>query len=198
MWSWRRAIGRILARSSGIAIALGILLVLAGCAGPVSEDARVRPGSFGPGSQEAAAADVAAYAFADAARTSGQPAAAARAVAAVEYLAARLHDRSRTTAVPAAAVPAGDRDDLLLARGRLRAALGIGATVASQTMLDGLLAAADDLAAGDQAGARAALPPPAFPPDIIERLGALPYIWQVNAAAKTIQDDLTRFGDAGR
>ena len=198
MSSSRHAIGPILARCRGIRRALGTALLLAGCAGPVNEHVLVPVGSFGAGAQEPAAADLAAYVFADTARTAGQPAEAARAVAAIEYLAARLDDHSRTTAVPAAALPAGDRDDLLLARRRLRAALGIAPTAASQTVVDGLLAAAAALSASDQAGARTALPAPVFPPDIVERLSALPYIWQVNAAAKTIQNDLAQFGDAGR
>lgn len=174
---------------------LAAALLLAGCAapGPPPDTAQLPPGAMGAGNDpDVQAIDLAAYAFADPARTYGKPEQAARAVAAVEYLGGELSTSPRW-----AMIDGQTRSDMLAARAALRAALGVPATAPSQAVVDGLLAAAKALSEGDVAGAEAALHPPVFTEGgvgTMRHLSNLPYIQVANLATRTAASEAANPG----
>jgi hypothetical protein len=164
------------------------ILPLACSASPTSQavDAAVlAPGALGPSAASATDADLQALAiadtaFADSARTYGQPAAAARAAAAVEYLAGALNTQPRW-----AGLDGQVKADMLAARAAVRASIGVASDAPSQSVLDALVAAGSALADDDTPAAERALRGPAFtlPPDqVLQRLQDLPYLRSANVA----------------
>lgn len=129
---------------------------------------------------DAALLEHARWALADAARIAGRPIEAARAVAAVEYMAGALSANPRWAHVSPLV-----RQEMILARGEVRAALGVPAQARSQEVVDGLFSAADALNRGDAAGAERALPPLVFscgPQRTLAILSALPPLPVANRA----------------
>lgn len=164
-----------------------LLLACAACAPVVPvippSVATLPPGAFPDGpDQDLAAITLGANDFQDAARTYGRPAEGARAAAALDYLAGTVAVAPRWQC----ASP-GVRALLPDARAALRAQLGVPASASSQSVVDGLLRVADALRDNDQAAARQALAPPAFPDPAgtLAALGRLPY---VNAADVALQE----------
>ncbi len=153
-----------------------------------ADTARLPPGVFGPLDQDIPATHYAQYAFADAARTYGNPAAGARAVLAMEYIAGELSTSPRW-----AGISASTQTELLQARRDVRAAVDIAADAPSQLVVDSLAAAQADLAGGNQAAATAALANPAFPAGgaaAVAMLGNLPYIRLANVATAHAAEEL--------
>ncbi len=160
-------------------IAILLTLLLSACTLPPPPDtARVPPNTFAMnGDQDVSAVNFAAYAFGDAARTAGRPVEAARGVAAMEYIAGQFNTSPRWIQLPLEY-----RQALLPARVNMRATLGVAADAPSQAVVNGLLAAQSALLAGDITAARAALPTPIFPADMLERLANMPFMLEVNVA----------------
>ena len=149
------------------------LALLAGCglATPPPDTARVAANSFGQGvNPPIGAINVASWAFASAARTHDRPIEAARALAALDYAAGVLSSSPQFAYV--SPIP---KLQLLQARTEVRESMGIEANASSQQVVDGLLAAANAMAAGNMEAAQHALQPPVFPPDMLQRLNNLPY-----------------------
>lgn len=161
------------------------LLLAAGLAGcgplpPPPDTARLPPGVFGPLDGDVQATQYAQYAFADAARTYGNPVAGAQAVLAMDYIAGELNTSPRW-----ANIDATTQLQLLQARRDVRAAVGITPNAPSQAVVDSLAAARADLASGNLPAAAAALTNPAFPAGgtvAIRTLANLPYIQTANVA----------------
>ena len=127
----------------------------------------------------------AADAFAHPDALAGHPAEAAVAVARLEWLAAEVPRAlmfRNFSSITAPALQAG--------RTEARRALGIRAGAPTQAVVDGLVNAAGALRAGNPAGARAALSPPDFAPDTLDRLAALPRLPQASAALQRARRDL--------
>ncbi len=175
--------------------ALRSLLLLLACAGCVvvpgaapPSDAAVPPGTFGEGDTDLAAITLAAGAFSDGAQTYAQPAAAARAAAALDYLngAVAIHPRWQCVSPDTRALLPG-------ADAALRSALDVPPAATSQSVVDGLLRAADALANDDAPAARRALAPPAFPDAArtLEVLNRLPYSNVADVATQRLQAEVT-------
>lgn len=162
-------------------------LLVAGCAvTPPPDTARVPANSFGQSADPAIGAiNLAAWAFASAKRTAGRPIDAARAVAALDFMAGELSSNPRFDYV--SPIP---QQQMLQARVAVRQSLGIAADAPSQAVVDGLLRAADALSAGDRAAAQQALPPPVFPPGLLQRLNDLPYVQIANLATSRAATDV--------
>ncbi len=161
-------------------------LLLAGCIAacspvpPPPDTAQLPPGVFGPQDQDIPAAQYAQNAFSDAARTYGDPAAGAEAVLALDYLAGEVNTNPRWSSVSVAT-----KAELLQARQDTRAAAGIAPNAPSQLVVNSLLAARNDLTAGNPDAAAAALNNPAFPGGgqaAVKALANLPYIQTANVA----------------
>jgi hypothetical protein len=145
--------------------------MLAGCAGYVAPDPVRLPRDSveGAGDPTRAAVSRSAYAFANQAALSGQPAAMARAIADMEFLAAALPFDPRYQ----------QRDPLLpwqLAQGRAewRAALGIAPDQPAQPLIDSLYA---------MARLPAAAPGAPLGPEVAVRLADMPPLPQTARAA---------------
>jgi hypothetical protein len=168
-----------------------IAAVLPACCGPLpppADTARLPPGVFGVVDQDIPATQYAQYAFADPARTYGNPVAGAQAVLAMDYIAGELNTSPRWANIPAAT-----QLQLLQGRAATRQAVGIAPDAPSQLVVDSLVAARNDLAAGNIAGAEAALTNPAFPAggaQTVKALGNLPYIQMANVATQHAGEDL--------
>ena len=138
--------------------------------------------------QDLAAIGVAADAFADAARTYGQPVQAARAAAALDYLAGEVNVAPRWECASSQS-----RQQLLDARTALRAALGVPDAASSQLVVDDLLRAAAALQDNDPDAARQALasvfPDPA---GTLDRLGHLPYLQAADVAAQALSAEVNQ------
>jgi hypothetical protein len=167
-------------------LALALALLPLSCAAPppqTAPDAAVLPpGAFGSGAGDTdlRALALADNAFADSARTYGQPALAARAAAAVEYLAGAFATSPRW-----AGLEGQVKADMLAAREAVRAAIGVTPAAPSQRVVDALVAAGNALAGGDTAAAERALTGPAFavpPAQVLQRLENLPYLRSANVA----------------
>lgn len=163
------------------------LAALGGCAtAPLPSVAHAPPNAFGVmADPDIAAINLAAWFFATPSRLQGHPAEAARALAALDYAAG-----SFATSLRWSGLPPLDRDNLVAARAKMRHALGIAPHAPSQAVVDGLLTAFDDLEAGNQAGARAALAAPVFPADMLAKLSHMPFLPSVNVATMTLANDL--------
>ncbi|WP_158745563.1 hypothetical protein [Acidisphaera sp. L21] len=161
-------------------IPVSLAAFVAAC-GPLSappDTASLPPGVFGPSDQDVPATQYAENAFADAARTYGNPMIAAQAVLAMDYIAGQLNTSPRW-----ANIPADTKVELLNGRAETRAAVGIAPNAPSQLVIDSLVAARNDLAVGNKDAAIAALTNSAFPAGgarTIELLSNLPYIQLAN------------------
>ncbi len=109
-----------------------------------------------------------------------QPAAAARAIADIEFLTAAIPRDPRWQAAPAQA-----QTQLQQARNEARSALGIPASAPTQSVIDGLSAAAQALDANDRTALAQALPRSVFtagPEATVQRLSRPPRIPSAGAA----------------
>lgn len=165
--------------------AVALAAALAGCAGPQPQPlgvARLPPNAFGTYADgDIGAINIAAWAFADPARTRDDPADAALASAAVEYLAGQL-DYGPRWAFMSPLV----KMEMVQARAEVRSTLGIRPDAPSQDVVDQLLYAAEALTAGSTPGALSALGPPAFtlPPEVtLARLARMPFLRTANIAS---------------
>ncbi len=160
-------------------------LLAAGCASiaPPPDTARLPPNAYGLfEDNDVGAINLAQWAFADPARTRNDPIDAARAAAAVDYLAGQLSSSPRWVAMSPIT-----KGQMLQAREEVRQALGIAPGAPSQLVVDGLLGAANALAAGDRPLALAALRSPVFvwPPDqMLARLSDMPFLPIANVASQ--------------
>ena len=160
-------------------------LVVAGCASiaPPPDTARLPPSAYGLfADNDLGAINLAQWAFADPARTRDDPIDAARAAAAVDYLAGQLSSSPRWVAMSPIT-----KSQMLQAREEVRQALGVAPGAPSQWVVDGLLGAANALAAGDRPAALAALSAPVFiwPPDqTLARLSDMPFLPVANVATQ--------------
>jgi hypothetical protein len=160
-------------------------LLAAGCASiaPSPDTARLPPNAYGLfADNDVGAINLAQWAFADAARTRNDPADAARAAAAVDYLAGELSSSPRWVAMSPIT-----KGQMLQAREEVRRALGVAPGAPSQLVVDGLLGAANALAAGDRPAATAALRAPVFtwpPEQTLARLSDMPFLPTANLATQ--------------
>lgn len=165
-------------------LVMGILLA-AGCASiaPPPDTARLPPNAYGLfADNDIGAINLAQWAFADPARIRNDPADAARAVAAVDYLAGELSSNPRWFAMSPIT-----KGQMLQAREEVRQALGVAPGAPSQLVVDGLLGAANALAAGDRPAALAALRAPVFiwpPEQTLARLSNMPFLPTANVASQ--------------
>jgi hypothetical protein len=178
--------------------ALLLCLALAACdasGGGVDPGvAAVPPDTFGQGNQDIAAANYAQYAFADTGRIYGKPADAARAAAAIDYLAGELQTGSRWVNLSD-----NTKQQMVAARGMVRAALGIAPDAASQPVVNALLDVAAAIDAGSESALRAALQQPVFtllPAQTMQRLGDLPYMQVANLAADRASNEMASLPEA--
>jgi hypothetical protein len=174
------------------ALTIGFLLAMsiAGCGPlpPPPDTARLPSGVFSALDQDVPATQFAQYAFADAARTYGNPVEGAQAVLAMDYIAGQFNTSPRWVNISAAT-----QMELLQARTDTRAAVGIAPGASSQLVVDSLVAARNDLASGNRDGAVAALNNPAFPAGgarTVEVLTNLPYIRMANVATQHAAGEL--------
>ena len=175
-------------RSLTAALLLTAGLAACGPLPPPPDTARLPPGVFGPLDQDIPATQYAQYAFADAARTYGNPAAGAEAVLAMDYIAGQLNTSPRW-----ANIGATTQLQLLQARVATRAAVGIAPNAPSQLVVDSLLKARNDLATGNPAAAASALDNAAFPAGgarTVQVLANLPYIQAANVATQHAAEEL--------
>ncbi len=173
-----------------LTIGLVFTASMAGCGPlpPPPDTARLPPGVFGPLDQDVQATQYAQYAFADAARTYGNPVEGAQAVLAMDYVAGQLNTSPRWVGISAAT-----QMELLQARVDTRAAVGIAPNAPSQLVVDSLVAARDDLASGHRDAAVSALDNPAFPAGgarTVEVLANLPYVRMANVATQHAAGEL--------
>lgn len=103
------------------------------------------------------ATQTAAWAFAHPAAMQGQPAQMAIAIASLDAMAGQFSTRGRWSDMNSMA-----KLEMLRARTRVRAILGISPDLPSQTVIDALVGAAHALDRGDRAGAEQALTGPGF------------------------------------
>lgn len=141
---------------------VGICLVLGGCASELSIPSTgymPRDGFDYVIFQDPAitAMQTATFAFAHPAAMQGQPAQMALAIASLDAMAGQLSTRGRWVAVDSLA-----KLQMLQARTKVRAILGISPDVPSQTVIDALVAASHALDRGDRAAAEQALTVPGF------------------------------------
>jgi hypothetical protein len=128
------------------------------------------------------AINLSVWAFADPARTRGDPVDAARAVASVDYLAGEVSSSPRWLGVSPLT-----KQQLLDARQEVRAALGIPPAAPSQAVVNTMLYTASAVAAGNPDAALAALNSPLFtlgPQQTLARLDNLPYLHTANIATQ--------------
>ncbi len=155
---------------------------------PPPDTARLPPGVFSPLDQDIPATEYAQFAFADPSRTYGNPVAGAQAVLAMDYIAGELNTSPRWENIPAIT-----QMQLLQGRQATRQAVGIAPNAPSQLVVDSLVAARNDLAAGNVPAAEAALSNPAFPAggaQAVKALSNLPYIQAANVATEHAGEEL--------
>lgn len=165
-------------------MALAAALVLAACAiPPAPPRVQLPPDTYGIGvDNDVGAIDFAQWAFADPARTRGNPVNGARAAAAVEYLAVELSADPRWVGMSPIT-----KLQMQQASAELRQTLGIEPDAPTQLVLNGLIGAAGALQAGNNAAALAVLVPPVFtlgPEATLARLTDLPFQRQANIATQ--------------
>ena len=157
---------------------------------PPVDTAQLPPGVFSPLDQDVPAAEYAQYAFSDPARTYGNPVAGAQAVLAMDYLAGQLNTSPRWASIPAAT-----QMQLLAGRTQTRQTVGIAPNAPSQLVVNSLVAARNDLAAGNRDAAARDLDNPAFPAGgahTVQVLANLPYIQMANVSTQRAAEDLFR------
>ena len=142
--------------------------------------------------QDVQAVNYAAWAFADPARTRGNPAAGAYAASCMDYIAGALYVEPRWSNIDPLT-----KEQLLHGRAELRQALGIPPGAPSQLVVTSLFNATQALAAGDQRAALAALSNPAFPDPsgVLARVASLPYLQQANVGSLNAANELFRPND---
>jgi hypothetical protein len=168
--------------------ALLLCLLVASCGTSMQPNASVLPpGLLGVvNDTDLAAINLVQYNFADANRTYGDPAEAAKAVAALDYMAGELSVSPRWVNLPYDV-----KQNMLDARVSVRAALGIAPDAPSQALVDAMATVTDALSTGHEAAAEAALVPPTFtlpPAETLRRLANMPYIQVADAAADQADD----------
>ena len=163
-----------------------------GCANvqpEVPDTARLRPGQLGTGfDPDVTAVNLAQWAFADSSRTYGRPVEAARAAASMDYIAGELNTSPRWSNISALT-----QQQLLQGRQEVREALGVVPGTSSQVVVDRLTAAANALAAGDEAAALRQLGPPAFNApgeQVLARLSNMPYLRMANVSTMRAANEL--------
>lgn len=174
-------------KSLGISLLLASSLALSACAGMQAQapsTAVVAPAALHTnGDVDVQALNIAAYDFGHWREMQGDPAMAAEAVATLDYMGGKLNTAPRWSL----AVPALFRMNMLAARNKVRAYLGIGEAVPSQQVVDTMLRLAAAWRAEDQARVAQLLASPFFtlgPQQTAARLGKLPYMPDVaNATA---------------
>lgn len=170
-------------RSVRLCLVLASLLPAACAVTPPPDTAIPPPNAWGLNADpDVTAINVAAWAFADPARTRGRPIDAARAVAAVDYMGGELSSSPRWDFVNPLT-----KLQMEQARIEVRQAVGIAQNAPSQVVVDDLLAAANALFRGNRAAAEAALPPQVFtlgPAQTLARLANLPYLPTANTATQ--------------
>ncbi|WP_043837483.1 hypothetical protein [Muricoccus aerilatus] len=169
------------------ALCLGLTLILGACAVPYSGPVPPVPPLAGHGGQtpERNAISGAAEAFGNTGVLLGKPADAAVAVSRLEWTTLAVGaDRSFFN------FSAGTPAALSAARYEVRRYLGIGIDAPGVAVMNGMEAAAAALARGDRAAAAAALAPPVFSPDTLERLGTITRLPQANTATRRAQRDI--------
>ena len=137
------------------------------------------------GDVDQAAASIAAWAFADPARTDGRPIDAARAVISLEYWSGTLSSNPRY-----ANTSPLDQAEMLRARQEVRQVLGVAPGASSQAVVDAMRGVETALLAGDPAAAERALPRALFtlgPEVTLERLSTLPKLPIANVATQRTQ-----------
>ncbi len=178
---------------------LGLGILLAGCAmTPPPDHARIYPGAFGSnGDDDVSAINISSWAFSMSSNTRNRPVEAARAVAAVDYLAGELEYSPRWQFMSPIT-----KNQMLQARGEVRAAIGVAPDAPSQVVVTGLLTAAYALAANDRPAALKALSASAFtrgPEQTLATLQALPFLTEANVATQraSAQAEPPAFGGPG-
>ena len=175
-------------RRTAPALALGLTLLLGACAVPsYSGPVPPVPPLAGYGGQTPArnAISGAAEAFGNRGVLLGKPADAAVAVSRLEWTTLAVGaDRSFFN------FSAGTPAALGAARYEVRHYLGIQTDASPLAVMNGMEAAATALARGDRAAVAAALPPPVFSPDTLERLGTITRLAQANLATRRAQRDI--------
>jgi hypothetical protein len=156
-------------------------LALAACAPrPMPSTAELPPGAFGGNADNGIMAiNLAAWAFADPARTHGNPIDATRAVLAIEYLAGQLSSSPRWDYMSQLT-----KLEMLQARQQVRATLGIAEDAPSQAVANSLLALSTN---PTPAVANQVLRAPVFtlpPTETLARINNLPYLPLVNQASQ--------------
>jgi hypothetical protein len=154
-------------------------LMLSSCAPLPGVNTAVLP----PGSgrlDTVGAIQYAVWAFANPARTRGDPASATRAVAALEHIAGRFTIGQTTSSMSMVALR------LQRARQAVRRTLGIAPNVPSQAVVDRLIAVSADLDSGRQTAALRSLNSPIFtlgPARTLALLSNLPYVHAAKVAS---------------
>ncbi len=167
----------------------GLPLACTGVPATVPDSAQLAPGALGSnGDPDVTALNLAQNAFADPGRTYGRPTDAARAAAAMEYVAGEFYVSPRWQDISAST-----KEQLLQGREEVRQALGVVPGTSSQLLVNRLVAAADALAAGDQAAALQLLGPPAFSTpgeQTLARLSNLPYMQMANVSTMRAANEM--------
>lgn len=173
-----------------------LLLPFAACGGPAPPHASLPADAVvGAGDPTRAAIISTAYAFNTPAGLARRPVDAARAAAQVEHLATEI--------------PHGPRwrefsplvgQELMAARGELRAALGVSPNAPPQAVVDAFYAASRALVAGDAVAAERALPPPAFRDGrtTLARLASLPPLPRTGTATALSEREMIRVDQTDR
>jgi hypothetical protein len=136
------------------------------------------------------------WAFADPARTQGNPAAAVKAVLAVDFLADELVVNPRWLQISPIA-----KQQMVQARADLRRILGIAPDASSELVVNSLVRALAAMQAGDRASVQQELALPVFtqtPEQTLYVLTELPYIRSANLATSEVAAEAFFGGDNRR
>jgi hypothetical protein len=175
-----------------------LTLVLGGCATlPATRDTPyLPPGVFGVyQDNDTGAINTAAWDFASAANTRGNPAEAARAIIALEYLPGELVENPRWVGMDSLV-----KRRLDIARSDVRAVLGIRPDAPPQLVVNAMLALFVDLQVGNQPGVAQVLASGLFilpPAQTLQVLSNLPYVQTANLATTRVANQ-TFVSDAHR
>lgn len=178
-------------------VVMVVCVSLAGCAAatPPPDTAQLPFAAFGTMDNDVGAANIASSAFAAPARTANNPVDGARACAAIDYLAGQLSSPRWLDLSPLT------KQEMLRARGDVRAVLGVPPGVPAQMVVGALLQFAAAWQAGNQQAALQFLVPPAFlngPQQTLQVLRNLPYIPTANRASIDAANQMLPGGDNAR
>ncbi len=171
------------------------LMLLAAACTPVPQvdTAVVPPLAFGTNEDsETAAVNISSWALSNPARTSNDPADAARALAGVDFLAGDLVSSPRWLGLSPLV-----KQEMLAARIEIRQAIGVAPGARSQDVVNGLLGAANATVDGNPGSAQLALSAPVFTLGARETynlLVALPYLRLANVATQDLNGSLNGAG----